>query len=771
MGLLFFLIIYRIQVRLIALLLVIVLFSSPVAWGQQSEDEFVMLSAYRDFFSQATDFSLSFLRYRHRGYDSKLNTLSWNGVPIENWESGTVSWNVLGNLSSIAVNSSSDNLLTYVADLKPGGRVGGSVSNRTYTYRAGARYVLSDVKGWSAALDISRRWGNSPSVEGVSADSYSFFATIARTFGKHSIELSLLYAPTLRTTQRASTKEAYELTGNNLYNPAWGYQSGKQRSVRQSNARQPMAQLTHAMQVGHRSTLRTTLSARIGSESYSSLTWQNTPNPYPDYYRYMPSAQGDADMQQTIRHAWMTDEQVRQIDFQNLADINGYNSPQAKYAIEERCRDLWESRLASSITGGTLSGGFAVLYAENHNYKRIADLLGAQYWLDIDSFVEQDDDVKDMVQNNIRNPNFQARQGDIFGYDYTMTMLRASGWASVERSFGEFGVSMRGEFTATRFQRTGHFEKENFDDVASYGASPVVSNYDYDLRAEGWYAAGGRLRLSAALGYRTMSPAPSQIFLSKEYRNATVSESRSDKITHVELRGDYRSPGVKLHGALYYTSIRDRTQLHNFYDDNIHQYVHYWMRGVDERYMGLELSAEFPIYRDLSLSAAVVLSDNRYTSNPEASQWRESTGALLRSDERVYYENLHVSGSPQSVAVLELSYSPRGFTVSGRVNSFGGNYIALSPLRRTDRAGVEPSRAMQERLSTGVTVDIFAGKSFYFNNRQSFGIYFGVNNLLDNRSIVTSGYESYRSTMGGASASRYYYALGINGFVSLSYNF
>lgn len=739
--------------------------------GQENDDDFAILSAYRDFFSQATDFSLSFARYRTRGYDYRLRTVRWNGVPLENWENGTISWSVIGNLSSISNTTDADNLTTYVSELREGGRLGASVSNRTYTYKASANYALIDKKGWSAAIDVSRRWGQSLSVEGVSADSYSFFATVERKIKNHSIELSLLYAPSERATQRASTAEAYELMGNNLYNPAWGYQSGVERSTRKNMTRQPVAILTHTYKIDDKLTLRNTISARVGTESFTGLTWQNTPNPYPDYYRYMPSYQSIPEAREMVAWAWWHDPTVSQIDFQNLYDTNGYNSPQAKYIIEDRCRDVQQYRIASEIRGGMVSGGFEVMYAENRNYKRVSDLLGGDYWLDIDAFVEQDDDVKDMVQSNLRNPNFRAAVGDIFGYDYSMMMRRASGWAAVQKRWGNYSVRLHGEASAVIYRRRGYFEKENFDGAASLGRSARVNNYDYTITAEGSYSEGGRLRLGALLTYRTLSPQPSQIFISPNYRNATLPQSVKQKVASVELNAEYRSEKTRIKGVLYYTAIVDKTQLLSFYDDNIYTYTNYWMQGIGERYVGLEFSFEQRLTNRLTLSVAAALSDNRYTSNPTATQWSEATGEELRTDERVFYENLRISGSPQSVAVAALKYDNSKFSVSGSVNYFDNSYISITPLRRTERSQSTIARTVQEKLTGGVTLDIFGGKTIYLPHNQSLGLWAGINNILNNRNLRTGGYESTRTVGTTASDSRYYYALGINGFVSITYRF
>lgn len=758
----------KLKIILLTIVTTIVTLSSHAQEIEQQE--FPTLSAYQDFLDQTSEFSFSFLRYRPRGYDNRLTPLSWNGTPLTNWQNGTNSWNLLGNLSTLAQNQPQTNALTTTFDLwQAGGRVSTATSNRSYLYRAGARYIYKG--GWNLAADLSRRGGESLSIEGVSTDDYSIFLALGRDFGNHNITLSLLYAPSLRSTQRATTQEAYQLTGNNLYNSAWGYQNGRKRSARQSRSHQPVAMLEHKVRLTDQIELYSTLSARLGEQSYTTLMWQNAPNPYPDYYRYLPSFQKDSTEREILTRLWQQKPEIQQINYQNLYNINGYNTPLASYIFENRVSRSQYYRVASQISSKYLSGGVEAAYALNRNFKTIDDLMGSQYWLDIDAYVEQDDDVKDQVQSNLRNPNFKAKQGDVFGYDYQMSMVSLGAWIQAQRSFGPYGVSAKLEAGSKEFQRQGFFEKENFNGNRSYGYSPTVIGYEYAVDLSGWYALGGRFRAQLNIGYRSMTPTPTNIFISPEYRNTTIDNVVNSKILTIEATADYRIGTTKIRGALYHTTIRDNSRLMSFYDDNLHAYTNYWMQGINERYMGLEFAAEFQVYYNLKLSTALRLSDNRYTSNPTATQWKESTGQLLRQDEMVYYENLHTASSPQCVGVISLRYAPRGYSVELSANVFDNNYIAPSPLRRTARGQVAEILPTQEKLSAGMTLDLQLGKSFTFGRNEFVGIYLGVNNLLNNCSIRSSGYESYRTSTNGSAASKYYYALGVNGYLSVVYRF
>ena len=742
---------YKIFVSCLFILLSI---AAHAQQDEEQEQQQARLDAYRDLLSQTTDFSLSFLRYRPRGYADFLNPLIFEGIPIENWQDGYAEWSIISGLKDF--NSMRDSR-----------RLSGGITNRNYRYRAALEFDHHPHKGFGFAIQALRRWGESPHIQGVATNSYALGAQLSVQGDYGNLSLSLFYAPSARTTQRASTAEAYEILGNNLYNSGWGRQGNRVRSSRHRLTNVPFAVLNYKF-ARSRFTLNANVSAQYGTTSYSTLNWQNAPNPYPDYYRYMPSFEDDESMRDLVREAWQRDERVSQIFYQNLYDINGYQG-RASYITERRVRDLQNFRAAVDFSIGWFRAGANATYARNRNYKTVEDLMGGDHWLDIDAFVEQDDHFKEQSQSNIRNPNFHAQVGDTFGYDYAMTMIRSGGSLGFATQEANYWVGGKFDVQRIIYQREGFFEKENFAGSQSFGLSPSVINYDYRGELTAGYRLGGRFSAQANLQYLSLSSAPSALFLSPSFRNATVPQSTNREIITGEITGEYRIEQTKVRGTLYYTSIRNNSQIINLYDDNIYQYTHYWLREIGERYFGLEIASEFPIAQSINLGLVALLGDNRYTTNPRATQWHETTGELLRTDECAYYENLHISGSPQTIGVASLSYSPRGFIAQISANFFDNSYISITPLRRTARSQMGIAGTTQEKLSTAMTLDCFLGKTIYLAKGQSIGIYLSIANLLNRKDIRVSGYESYRTVNTAAGDSRYYYALGINGNLTITY--
>lgn len=87
--------------------------------------------------------------------------------------------------------------------------------------------------GWAFAAAGTRRWGRDRHIRGVYADEWSLCLSLGRRLGaKNSLSAVFLMAPSERGLRSASTGEAFEASGDRLYNPAWGYQQGRVRPSR-----------------------------------------------------------------------------------------------------------------------------------------------------------------------------------------------------------------------------------------------------------------------------------------------------------------------------------------------------------------------------------------------------------------------------------------------------------------------------------------------------------------------------------------------------------
>lgn len=753
-------------------------------------------SAYRSYLRQAQSFSFSFMRYRPRGYDNRVVEQSYtlDGVNLSDLWSIRPTWWIVGGFGSLSTagfggdghgdwglgGGYGSQIMFTAADMQVGTKVSYSFSSRTTPHKLKARYVMRELKGWNFALSGEVGAGRSLSVDGVARDGFGLFSTVSKDFAKaHCLSLSMLVSPSESQGRAASTAEAFALTGNNLYNPVWGYQGDKMRSARLSTSLAPTVILGYRWQADDCHSLTSKIRVSSSRSSFSGLTWRDAPNPWPDYYRNMPSQESSPELREELAELWRNDESVSQINFAGLYDFNRKTGSWASYIIESR---VVKSDVASATIawqGVTGKGKSAIRYnikadyqwQRDLNFKVVDDLLGAEYWVDLDNFVEQNDDVKQLTQSNALTPNRKVRQGDEFGYKYAMEMSRTSVEASLMAPVGNFLLSGRAKIEVPTYSRKGYYHKENFSIDHSYGNSASRTFIDYSLSARGAYRRGGRAEVALTIAYHSNSPRGENLFLAPKYRSDIIADPQNQGTIAIELSGFYRVPGLRLSGAAYYTAVSNGTELRSFYDDIEHLYCHYLMRGLARSYLGVELSGEVEVVPTFWIMAMVAISSNRYVDNPMAEEFVEATGKQILS-ERVNLAGLHCGVSPEKVARLELSYRPRNWVFSLSGNVFGGNYVSVSPLRYTSRAAAaqqSPQDWMpqQELLAAGFTLDLFLGRTIYMRNGNRLGVYAGINNLLCNPSVVSYGYQAARIY----NPTKYYYALGINGFVNISYTF
>ena len=128
-------------------------------------------------------------------------------------------------------------------------------------------------------------------------------------------------------------------------------------------------------------------------------------DPRPDYYRNLPSYyymededynRVNQDKYDWTMYAWTH----RGADYDNFQHLNwdrlynvNYNNPdgRSKYALEERHVDQNDLQFAANAKYRvsevlTVNGGMDMRLNRTENYKKMNDLLGGNYFLNIDSF-------------------------------------------------------------------------------------------------------------------------------------------------------------------------------------------------------------------------------------------------------------------------------------------------------------------------------------------------------------------------------------------------
>lgn len=802
--------------------------------GAGFEDIPSVLSSSKDVFDNTASFTFSQMRYQARGYESGTSDVLINGIRMNDALTGYTPYSLFSGLNEatrekefvngLAISdygiggiNGITNINMNASSVAKGYRFSVLTNSATYRLRLMATYATGEMdNGWSFAASASARLGGNDYATGVFYNAYAYYLAAEKNINdRHRFSLSVFGSPVQRGAQNASTQEVYDLMGNNWYNSNWGYQNGKVRNARVRNNHEPVAIFNYEFTPDYNTKLSLALSYRAGRNGYSALDWYDAPDPRPDYYRYLPSYyKNDPVKYEWAKEGWMTDDNVRHINWSRLYDVNRnsyfgdkieYNpaieagkTTRSKYIIEERRTDQNDINLnltADHSFGSAVKGqlGYNFRWNKTEYYKKVKDLLGGDYWLDVDQFAERDFGSGDSYQNNLLTPNRVVKEGDKYGYDYLAHVMDHKVWTSWIFTAGGFEADLAGDFGYTTFWREGLFQKGLFPDN-SLGCSEKKNFPTYSAKLGLKYKFTGQNVLSANVGYMTVAPYFTQAFLSPRTRNTFVSDLTTEKIFSADLNYSLKIGDFALRVTGYYTDIKDKADLISFYDDLQRTFTNFSMTGIDQRHFGMEVGIDIPIYAGISIKGAVAHGRYVYTSNPNVTQTVDNNNRIVLDNEKVYWEGYRVDRTPQFSSTVGIHWRGPNYLFLGLDFSyFDGMYISMNPLRRTDYAmvgmdlsteeGMQAMRKMtdQERFPGAFIMNANIGKSWRIQRKYQLGVSANFNNILNNKNIKTGGYEQMRLSankdINGDIVnytpfdSKYFYLFGFNYMINVYFRF
>ncbi|HNU87624.1 MAG TPA: TonB-dependent receptor [Ferruginibacter sp.] len=788
------------------------------------------LSAGRDPFLNAATFKFGAVRFRIRGYDADQFGTFINGIPMENLDNGFTPYGQWGGLNDVLRNREST--LGLTATTFAYGDMGGSTSfdtrashqrkqtsinyassNRNYSNRLMITHSTGlNNKGWAFSISGSRRWAEEGFTDGTYYNGWSFFAAADKRFNdRHLLSFVAFATPTENGRQGASVQEMIDIAGNNFYNPYWGYQNGRKRNASIARSFQPIGILTHDWKISDKTTLVTAASVTYGNRSVTGLDWYNAADPRPDYYRYLPSYQLDPYFAEQVRQELINDVNKRQINWDALYTTN-YNSfdvvkdafgitgnnvsgKRSHYIVEERVvntlKYIFNSTLNTTLSDhASLSAGITYQSQRNNYYKRVDDLLGGEFYVDVNQFGERDfPSNPGAAQNNLNIPNRILGEGDKFGYNYDINIKKGSVWLQGVFKFRKIDFFVATEHSYTSFFRYGNVKSGLFPNN-SYGKSSTYNFYNSSIKGGVTYKIDGRNYLFANGSYGSRAPFFENAFIAPRTRDFVQDNLKSEEMLTVEGGYAMNAPKLKIRATGYYSQFKNQLDVLTFYHDEYRNFVNYAVSNIGKIHAGFEFGAEAKIYKGLSLTAAAAIGKYYYNTRQSATVTTDNSAAVLSQNDIVYSKNYYVP-TPQQAYTIGLDYrSPRFWFVNVNFNYFDKMYLSVNPIRRTEAAvsGVTEGSELwnkivdQISLKPQYTLDLFAGYSWLMNRKfhnlkkRTFLVFnVGVNNILDNRNIVSGGFEQLRFDFTGKNVDKFperrFYAYGVNYFASMGIRF
>lgn len=789
-----------------------------------------LLGAGRDPFLNAASFKFGAVRFRIRGYDANEFNTYINGAPMENLDNGFTPYGQWGGLNDVLRNRESTlglkpstfaygdlggltNFDTRASHQRKQTSINYAASNRNYSNRIMLTHSTGlNMKGWAFSFSASRRWANEGYADGTYYDGWSFFAAVDKRFNdRHLLSFAAFATPTENGRQGASVKEMTDIAGDVYYNPNWGYQNGRKRNASIAKSFQPIGILTHDWKITDKTSLLSSASVTFGNRSVTGLDWYNAADPRPDYYRYLPSYQDDPVLAEQIREELMNNVNKRQINWDALYQTN-YGSYdvihnangiagndvaglRSHYVVEERIINTtkynFNSTLNSSITENIIfTAGLTYQSQKNHYYKKLDDLLGGDFYVDINQFGERDFPTNpDAGQNDLNNPNRIVKVGDKLGYNYNLSISKGSVWMQGVFKFPKIDIFVATEHSYTSFFRYGNVRSGLFPND-SYGKSATYNFYNSSIKGGVTYKINGRNYIFANGSYGSRAPYFENAFIAPRTRDFVQDNLKSEEVLSTEVGYVMNAPKLKIRLNGYYTQFKNQLDVLSFYNDEYQNFVNYAISNIGKIHTGIEFGAEAKIYKGLSLTAAAAIGQYTYNTRQSATVTADNSAAILDKDVTVYAKDFYVP-TPQQAYTIGFDYrSPKFWFINVNFNYFDKMYLNYNPIRRTASAvnGVEQGSDKwhqiidQTKLEDQYTLDAFAGYSWMMNRKftqlkkRTYLVFnVGVNNILNNKNIVSGGYEQLRFDFAEKNADKFpakrFYAYGINFFASVGIRF
>lgn len=795
--------------------------------GELADDEETIsgssgiLQSSKDIFLKRAAFDFGQAFFKVRGYDSSNGQVLLNGIPMNKFYDGRPQWNNWGGLNDVIRNQEFTNALsvnTYTfggilgntnintrpSGLRPGIRLSGSMSNRTYRSRLMATYN-SGLKnnGLAYTFSSSRRWSNTGYVDGTLYDAYSFFGSLEYKINdKNTLALTSLLARNRRGRSAAITEEVFDLVGNQ-YNPYWGNQGGKIRNSRERNIFEPLFMLNHFLQ-SKKMTWTSGIAYQLGTNARSRLGYYNAPNPDPTYYRYLSSFYINSPIGADFNNSSLAKEgflKNPQVQWSRLYTANLSSEGKAAYLLyddvvknkEITFSSVMDYNLNEHVQLG-IGGNFKKLSSEN--FAEIQDLLGASFHEDIDSFSDTLNDVHGSATKT---------EEEKFNYHYNIDAAQVGGFGQMSLNFKRWRGFVSGSFLSFGARRNGLFQNERFFEN-SLGNSEKVSFSSFALKSGVTYFYSGRHWLTVNGAVVNKPPTLQNIFINPRENNDIVPEIQTEKITTIDLSYFIRLPDLIGRVSAFYTRFQNTTDINFFFVNSGvgSDFVQEVITALDKLHKGIELGLEYQVSANVKLSAVGNVGEYIYASDPSVHINFDTAGAeedLIDPEGNIdlgiaKLKDLKLAQGPQTAFAFGVEYrSPKYWWIGATTNYLANNFINISTITRTqsflldadtgqrfpDATDENVTRILkQQKLDGFYLLNVVGGKSWIVNKKY-ISAFVSVNNVFD-QVFKSGGYEQSRNGNYGqlkqdnlsgtpSFAPKYWYGYGRTYFLNLAISF
>ena len=761
-----------------------------------------LTGASDNIYYKFTRYGYSPLYSNYRGVGSRYQETYINSLPMNDLIRGGFSFSQLGGMTSRAFRnntstiglgasaygfggiSGSQNFNTITDTYAPGFNGSLSYTNSNYNYRAMATYSsgLTD-NGFALTISAIGRYSKEGVVPGTFYNSGGLFVSLEKVFDKkNSLTMTLWGAPTQYANGKATVQEVYDLVGDNLYNPTWGWQAGKKRSDNIREKFDPTAMLTW-LHKGEKTTLTTSAAFRWTSFARTRLNYYKANDPKPDYYKNLPSyfiyGQDTPEwgLYDYYTNLWENNiGGIQQIDWDAMYQANHLNNIQNQSLPADQkkgssyIQQMEHSKQFNFIVGSTLNhrftdnitfqAGLNFNYTRSSDYMTIKDLLGGEFWVDVDPFSDRDmydpSANTDILQNDLDHPNRKVVKGDRFGYDYNIHAMKLQAWVQNQHKYAHWDINYGASFSWEEFYRFGHMRNGRAPEN-SLGKSKTLDFEDFAVKAGVTYKLDGRNFFTVQAQYSTDAPLISDVYISPRIKDTTIKDPKSQKTLSVDAQYNWNYRRFRGSIGAYFINMDDAVERMGFYDESLNTFCNFALNGVKRQYKGIELGMAYKILPSLTASFAGTYAKFQYKNNPMGMRSVEN-GLYADTEQTVYLKNYTCTSTPQLAFNIALDWqAPKMFFVNVNASYLADYYVKLAYPYHEQMPGMwevanntqevealMEAYADQPKLDNQWVLNASVGKLIYINRSLSLNLNLSVSNILNNKNLVINAFQQSR---------------------------
>lgn len=758
--------------------------------GSGSEGTASLLQASRDVFLQAAAYNFGQARFSVRGIDSEYANIMINGISMNKMSDGRPQYGDWGGLNDATRNqeftngsapsdyifssiAGSQEINTRASIYRKGTRISFLNTNTNYNFRMmGTMASGMDTNGWAYTISAGRRWANNGYFEGTNYSANSLFASVEKRINaKHSLNLTTIFAQNKRGKNSPNTDEVISLVGEK-YNSYWGWQEGEKRNSRMKDAEEPMLMLTDYWKINSKVQLNTTVAYQTGKIGNSRLDYL-VDNPDPVYYRKLPSywlnhhnAAGVFDGNSSISIANAKDNYDKflanpQIDWKDIyLNVNsgpGNLSGEGKIVQYEDRNDenllTFNTNLATQISDNVfINGGINYQISTTKNFKKMLDLLGANYFKDLNYF-----GYGDQQQSDLNNPNRLVYVGDKYGYNYNIDASRLDAFTQFKFVYKKVDFYLAQSFSRSVYQREGLY-KNGYNPTNSYGRSQQMEFDNFGFKGGLTYKLSGRHFIDFNGIYMSKAPNHKDVFPNARSNNDVTNNIGNETIKGIDLSYIIKAPKFKARLSGYFNEILNQTDINFYYSDGVNAFVSEIVTGINKKNRGGELGLEWQATPTLKFTGVAAYGEYTITNNPTVDV-KDDANSLTFGARPSNLEGYKQAGMPQQAFSAGIEYrDPKFWWIGVNANYIAENYIDVSVIKRsssyyegfTTGAGSVVDKDLaakyleQEKFAPLRLVNLVGGKSWRIQGKYTIGLFANVNNVF-NVSYKTGGFEQSRN--------------------------